>query len=156
MATDTPAIAELYKKITTYLEQASISFVVDADGSFAIRQGTAAIFIHIVQWNAHTFVQLASPIALDITNTSPELAFFLASQNNKLLFGKFSLDIPAKTVWFEQTLLGDFLQPEELTVALEIIAVTADGYDEQVALAAGGKRAIDFANKLVTREEEDV
>ncbi len=145
MQAETPALEALREKITSYLDQANQHYVPGSDGGYAIRKGTAVVFIRCIESNDHTFVKLVSPLALEITRATSDLAFFLAGQNNNLLVGKLSLDIPSQTIWLEHVLLGDYLQPEELLISLNLVAATADLYDEQIAMAAGGKRAIDVA-----------
>jgi hypothetical protein len=146
------SINVLHQKVTTYLEEYNIKHHCGQDGSYAVRQGSTAVFIKPIEWVIkgkveHTLVQLMAPVALDITNTGHDLVLYLTTQNNTIMFGKFSVDIASKTVWFEHVLLGDFLDPEELIVALQMVAVTADAQDETIAKLAGGLRAIDKANE---------
>lgn len=147
MSTESETLAVLRQRITVYLDEAKLEYHQGADGHYAIRKGTAVVLIYPVEWKSYTLVQLISPVVQDITHLNPDFAFFLAEQNNKLIFGKFSLDIPNKTVWFEHVLLGDFLDHDEFLVALEMVALTSDQYDEHIAEQSGGKRAIDKARE---------
>lgn len=147
MSSESEILAVLRQKITTYLDQAHLEYHQGEDGHYAIRKGTAVVLIYPVEWKQYTLVQLISPVVQEITRLNPDFAFFLAEQNNKLIFGKFSLDVSSKTVWFEHVLLGDFLDPDEFIVALEMVALTADQYDEHIAVQSGGKRAIDVAKE---------
>ena len=99
-----------------------------------------------MQWGEkeQTLVKLSAAVSLEIKKISPELTRFLAEKNNQLLFGKFSLDMPNNTVWYEHVLLGDSLDIEELFTSLAAIALTADEYDEQISKMSGGKRFLDL------------
>lgn len=108
-----------------------------------MRYGSTMAMVIPADWNDRTLVRLLAAVALEVTQVTPELTRFLAEENNKLLFGKFSLDMQAKAVWYEHALLGDFLDVEELYTALGAIVTTADQYDEQVCKLSGGKRVAD-------------
>ena len=41
-------------------------------------------------------------------------------------------------------MLGDDLDPDELETAIEIVASTADGHDDELAAAFGGRRYADL------------
>lgn len=143
-STNTTTIKALRNKIKTFLDQAQINYQTDDDGVYAVTRGTAVVFISPLEADGLSLVQLASPVAKDITRFTSDLAFFLAEENNKLLIGKFSLDIQNCTVWYEHVMLGDHMQAEELVEVLEIVASTADQYDEYVSESFRGKRAIDW------------
>lgn len=142
----------LREKIANYLTEAGVDYRTGADGHFAVREGTAAVLIFPVPWEGergerYTLVQLISPVALDITRYDQELTKFLSEENHKLVFGKFSLDTDHATIWLGHVLIGDFLDKRELIVSYQMVARTADQYDEIIAGLAGGKRAIDVARE---------
>jgi hypothetical protein len=145
----------LRSQIAAYLDKAKLDYQVGADGHYALREGTAAILIYPLVWRTYTLVQLCSPVAqdIDLARLDAEFAFFLAEQNSRLMFGKFSLDKAQRTIWFEHVLLGDFLDAEELLVALEMVALTADQYDEHIAARSGGKRALDKAQEFQRKNQ---
>lgn len=149
MQTEHVVLQKLRTKIKDYLERAKLDYYVGQDGHYAISQGSAAVFIYPVQWEHYTLVEIIAPVAQDIDSTriNADFALFLTDINNKLLFGKFSFDDTYQTIWCEHVLLGDFLDARELIVALEMVALTADKYDELIAERTGGKRAIDKARE---------
>jgi hypothetical protein len=149
MQTEHTALHTLRDKIKDYLDHAERDYYVGKDGRYAITQGSTAVFICPVQWEHYTLVQIFAPVAQDINSTciNAEFALFLTNLNNQLLFGKFSFDDSRQTIWCEHVLLGDFLDARELIVALEMVALTADRYDEIIAERTGGKRAIDKARE---------
>ena len=72
-------------------------------------------------------------------NLSSELGLFLARVNFSLAFGRFSIDVDHGAVWFDETLLGDQVTPEELRFVVEIVAETAGEWDERIASMFGGR-----------------
>ncbi len=143
MTTEPKTVAALRSKVETYLRQSNQSYKEGPDGAFLIASGSTFVAILPTQWGERTVVKLTAPVALDITKVTPQLTRFLAEKNNQLLFGKFSLDTEQKAVWYEHVLLGDFLDAEELLIAVALIAHTADEHDEQVSKMARGRRPID-------------
>ncbi|MDY7039322.1 MAG: YbjN domain-containing protein [Chloroflexota bacterium] len=144
MANEAKTVEALRGKVETYLSQKQLSYEVKPSGSLWIRQGSTIVTINPIQWGEQTLVKLAAPVALNVTKITPQLTRFLVEKNYQLLFGKFSLDTEGNAVWYEHVLLGDFLDAEELFVAVAAVALTADEYDEQVAKMAQGKRVKDL------------
>lgn len=145
MSPESLAMQGLRSRIKSFLDQANITYRINADNNYLIKQGSTVVMIQPLQWqNNRTLVKVFAPVALNITRATPDLAFFLAEENRNLWFGKFSLDIPARAVWFEHVLLGDFLDADELLIVVRTIARDADAYDERIARESGGQRAIDY------------
>ncbi len=135
MATESKAVEALRSKIKTYLRQKQVSYEVDyEDGTITARRGSAIVIIKPMEWGERTLVKLVAPVVLSVSKVTPKLTRFLAEKNNQLLLGKFSLDTKDDTnaVWYEHVLLGDSLDAEELSVAVEEIATIADEYYGQV------------------------
>ena len=135
MATESKAVEALRSKIRTYLRQKQVSYEVDyEDGTITARRGSTVVIIKPMEWGERTLVKLVAPVVLSVSKVTPKLTRFLAEKNNQLLLGKFSLDTKDdhNDVWYEHVLLGDSLDAEELSVAVEAIATTADEYYEQV------------------------
>ncbi len=144
MVSESPAIQELRRKIVAYLEHDGTPYRVDEHGSYIFRYGTTLVFIQPLEWHTYTLVKIFAPLAFEITRADRELAYVLTERNFNLVFGKLSLDLERRSIWLEHVLLGDFLDADELLVTLDVIAATADQYDEQIATIAGGKRIIDM------------
>jgi len=135
MATESKAVEALRSKIRTYLRQKQVSYEVDyEDGTITARWGSVAVIIKPMEWGERTLVKLVAPVVLSVSKVTPRLTRFLAEKNHQLLLGKFSLDTKDDTnaVWYEHVLLGDSLDAEELSVAVEAIATIADEYYGQV------------------------
>lgn len=74
---------------------------------------------------------------VDVT-VAPELGLFLARLNFGLMFGRFALDTEHRAIWFDETLLGDQFSDEELRFAIQVVASTADEWDDRLKQMFGG------------------
>jgi len=71
-------------------------------------------------------------------SVTPELGLFLARLNFGLMFGRFALDAEHRSIWFDETLLGDQFSDEELRFAIQVVASTADEWDDRLKQMFGG------------------
>lgn len=71
-------------------------------------------------------------------NISPELGLFLARLNFGLMFGSFALDADHRSIWFDESLLGEQFREEELRFAIEVVSSTADEWDDRLKQMFGG------------------
>ncbi|HVM07456.1 MAG TPA: YbjN domain-containing protein [Acidimicrobiales bacterium] len=71
-------------------------------------------------------------------NLTPELGLLLARVNFSLAFGRFSIDTDHRSVWFDETLLGDQVTRDELSFVITVVASTASEWDEKIAAMFGG------------------
>jgi hypothetical protein len=69
---------------------------------------------------------------------APELGLLLARLNFGLMFGRFALDTEHQSIWFDEMLLGDQLNDEELRFAIDAVATTADEWDDRLKQLFGG------------------
>ncbi len=77
---------------------------------------------------------------------TPELGLFLSRLNFTLMFGRFSIDADNAAIWFDETLLGEHVTDEELRFTIEMVANTANEWDQKIAGMFGGRtRAADAA-----------
>jgi len=72
-------------------------------------------------------------------NLSPELGVFLSRLNFSLMFGRFSIDSDNAAIWFDETLLGEHVTEEELRFTVEMVAGTANEWDQKLAAMFGGR-----------------
>lgn len=77
-----------------------------------------------------------------ITNVAitvaPELGLFLARLNFGLMFGRFALDVENRSIWFDESILGEEFREEELRFAIRMVASTADEWDDRLKQMFGG------------------
>jgi hypothetical protein len=71
-------------------------------------------------------------------NVTPELGLFLARLNFGLMFGRFALDAEHRSIWFDETLLGDQASDELLEFTVDVVATTADEWDDRLKQMFGG------------------
>jgi hypothetical protein len=71
-------------------------------------------------------------------NVTPELGLFLARLNFGLMFGRFALDVEHRSIWFDETLLGEEFRDEELRFAIRVVGTTADTWDDRLKQMFGG------------------
>ncbi|NJK61202.1 MAG: YbjN domain-containing protein [Oscillatoriales cyanobacterium SM2_1_8] len=135
-------LAALRDRLEEILRGARVPYLRQEDSLFVDR-GTTRVTVLPCAWNQYSVVRLYAPVSSQFVRADEHLTLFLACENNRVLFGKFSLDLEARCVWFEHALLGDFLDPDELLVALESVAAIADEYDERIAAMSGGERFSD-------------
>jgi hypothetical protein len=70
---------------------------------------------------------------------SNELGLFLSRLNFSLMFGRFSIDADNASVWFDETLLGEHATADELRFTIEMVASTANEWDQKIASMFGGQ-----------------
>ena len=122
-----------------------------AEKGFSIEYGSTRVFIEIREWtpddegNPRSTVYVWAIVARQVKPT-PELYHWAATKGQQMLFGGVTVidaDDGTCFVQFDNTLLGDFLDPLELTTAVYTVTLTADDLDEFVHTEFGGKRYTD-------------
>jgi len=71
-------------------------------------------------------------------SVTPELGLLLARLNFGLMFGRFALDAEHRAIWFDETLLGEQFSDEELRFTIQVVASTADQWDDRLKQMFGG------------------
>jgi hypothetical protein len=83
----------------------------------------------------------------------PELGLFLNRLNFGLMFGRFALDAEHRSIWFDETLLADQLNEEALKFAIQVVASTADEWDDRLKSMFGGLK---FRETMNDEEEAEI
>ncbi len=96
-----------------------------------------------------SLVQLSCPLLWEVDPT-PQLFEYIAKQGGNYYFGHLSAhddqSAPGKLfLLMSHTLLGDYLDEEELSSALYAMLNTADNLDDELKGKFGGKRLSDYA-----------
>jgi hypothetical protein len=116
----------------------------DPDWGFHGAFGSARVFVDVLPvLEDSTAVRASSPV-LSGVDLSDELGLRLLDLAAASPFGAFLYLPSRREVWFEHVVLGDDLDPGELETAIEIVASTADGHDDELAAAFGGRRYADL------------
>lgn len=136
---DSEAVAVLRTALKGYLDADFAGYEIDRDGDFVVAAGSARVFIRPLEQGDRTLVRIWSITNVDL-RVDGALTGFLATENARIAFGKFNLhEEQAPAVHLSHTLLGDFLNREELQVAVVVIAQTADEYDDRIKARFGGR-----------------
>ena len=92
MADENDMLSALRTKIDHYLRSKGLHYEVNPHGYYILQQGSTRILLRPVQWtDTKTIVRIDAPVAFEIA-VNPDLTLFLAEENFKLFFGKFSID----------------------------------------------------------------
>jgi hypothetical protein len=114
----------------------------DKQPMFAIVRGSALVQVGVHPWqDANAIVSVFSYVVVGAQQT-PQLLQFLLTENNKMLFGAFSLDQDGD-IAFEHTIVGSTIQKEELRASVFAVSYIADEYDDIIVSRFGGLRAAD-------------
>jgi len=110
----------------------------DEDGDYLLPVGDVRVTVAPrVPPGGPVIVRVFAITNVGVTVT-PELGFFLARMNFRLMFGRFALDAEHAAIWFDETLLGDQLSDEALRFTVDIVASTTDEWDNRLQQMFGG------------------
>jgi hypothetical protein len=127
-------------KVQRYLTDLIGSVEIDAEGRFSFRHGSARLFVQVDQINEEsTAVEIVAPLVFNARAT-PELFHYVATRGS-YRFGHLSAAErdDGVSIFYQHTLLGDFLDPDELKWAVFAMANTADELDTQLRSQFGGE-----------------
>ncbi len=71
-------------------------------------------------------------------NVTPDLGLLLARLNFGLMFGRFALDAEHRSIWVDETLLGEHVSDEQLRFTIGMVASIADEWDDRLKQMFGG------------------
>ena len=114
---------------------------VDRDGEFSFRHDSARIFVGVRPFDEGTVVEVRAYTNIGVP-PSPELFEYVALNANAYVFGHLGAFEDGEgeiVVIFSHRLLGDYLDPEELKVAVAAVASTADEVDDEIQERFGGR-----------------
>ena len=134
-------LAVVKDKVQRYLTDLLGSVQVDRDGDFSLRQGSARVFVRVAPLGEdRTFVAVWAETNLEVP-PSPELYKFIAT-GNRYSFGCLRCrEADGKvSVIFGHSLLGVFLDPDELKMTVVVVAQTADEIDDEIMTKFGGRK----------------
>jgi hypothetical protein len=139
--TDSEHIKALRETCKNYLTNAGLKFLIDMEQDFLL-EFTEGVRVYVMPRelpDARTVVKVESLTNKDM-RIDGDLGIFLSEANGKLLFGKLALYPERKEVRFETALLGDFLNQAELELAVAMVAIGANEYDDRIKEKWGGKK----------------
>jgi len=137
-------LALLNEKVGRWLAEIWGSYEVDADGDRFLSVGPNRVWVTCAPFGDDgTVVTLSNLILIDVQPTA-ELNSFIAYENGNYLFGRLSLvSLPdsggAVAVSFDQALLGDYLDLEELKTASGVVGVIGEEIGNDMQVRFGGR-----------------
>ena len=142
-------VSQVQKKVQSILSTELGSVKVDADGVIRIDYESTFVRISVEKYGDNeeeTVVEITGVLSFE-TPATPKLYKWINDKNGLLKFGTiYHLD-GAKggtLVLLQYSILGDFLDPEELLNAVRVVVLIANKLDDEVIEEFGGKRVIDL------------
>lgn len=140
-------LLELRDKVQRTLVDTFSDVRVDSDGDFVIPYESTSVFVRCSEQgegdSKRTLVAIFA-VVLSEVNPTPELFEFVAVHADDWVFGHICTvrdkDSGLNRVLMRHTLLGDYLDAEELRSAVVAIVVSADRLDDEMKETFGGKR----------------
>lgn len=135
----TAEVEDLRERVERYLRETPLGVSVDDAGDFMIEYGAAITWLRPMPWKPErTLLRVWSITNVDMAVTA-ELTRFLVTTNAKLAFGGLHLDERRPSVIMAHSLLGEYLNREELRVAVGSVAGTADRFAPEIRQRFGGR-----------------
>lgn len=134
-------VAEVKEKVQRHLTREFGSISVDQDGDYWVTSGSARVYVSVKEWGERTFIEVFSQTNFGLA-PSPELYEWIAKHTAEYRFGHVALvelDDGTARVDFRHHLLGDFLDPDELALAVRAVGITADEIDDEIKGLFGGR-----------------
>lgn len=140
-------LAETRDKVQRILTKNLNSVEVGEDGEYRVRMGSTACFVRIREWRdgKDTLVQLTAPLLFDVP-PSPEVFHWAATEGQNFVFGATAVieeNDGTLSLIFSHSLLGTYLDEEELMTGLIGVVGTVDRLDDDLKLKFGGRRLIE-------------
>lgn len=124
-------------KVQRYLSEL-VTFQVDDKGRYSFRYGSARVFVRVQPWRDNdALVAIEVPLLFGV-QPQPELYRYIAE--TEWVYGHLvavNTD-NGVTVMYNHCLLGNFLDPDELKLAVALMAKTADEQDTKLRQMFGG------------------
>lgn len=136
------ALAMVRDKVARIL---AANFVVglDSDADFTLRHGSCRVFVSVWQHDDDTpiVISIHAPLLADV-EPSPELFKHVALHADDNVWGHLHAnETDGKiTLGFSHMLLGDYLDEQELVLAVGAVLGTADELDDELQKLFGGRR----------------
>jgi hypothetical protein len=153
----TEAHKRVYQKTRDYLYalfgEVNVKVI---DDTFVLQEGSTFVYVRTFPiGEKRSGVEVFSYVVVDVEVTE-QLMRYLLTYNLRLILGAFGLargEGGKGTVLLTHTILGDWMDREELYASVSAIARVADDVDDQIVTAFGGQTALD---KIMSGQKEPV
>jgi hypothetical protein len=137
-------LASTEARVERFLRERYGPFAHDASWGYHGGFGSARVFVSVRHYlESSTVVLAASPVLSGVP-----LEDALALDAHALMLdrplGRLTFAEDRSELWVEHAVLGDDLDPNELAAAIDAVAVIADGEDDRLQAAYGGRRYADL------------
>jgi hypothetical protein len=130
-------------RVTDYITRRYGQFERDPVWGFHGGFGSTRVFVTVQHTlETSTAVLVAAPVLIGVDLTD-ELALDAHEIAAGHALGRFAYSSERAELWCEHAILGDDLDPDELDLAMDAVAGIADGSDDGLQAAHGGKRYAD-------------
>jgi hypothetical protein len=139
-------VAEVQKKVHNILTSELGSVTTDKEGAFRFPYQSTVVNVSVEDFgNNETLIKLDGLIALD-SKSGASVYEWCNEQNIRIAFGTVTHIGSGKNnvTVLKHAILGDFLDPAELLMALRGIVLLADDLDDKFISLFGGKRYEDI------------
>lgn len=117
--------------------------MLDSQGRLSLQCGSARIFVEVEELGSdQSWVRLTCPLLQEIT-PSPALFEYVAMNADRFKYGALSAtkdDQGQVHLWMTHGLLGTYLDPDELKIAVSLLVQSADELDDELKARFGGVR----------------
>lgn len=133
----------VYNKIRDMLLEKGLHVTL-IDKGFQVPFDSTAVNINVLAQDTRTLVQMYVPVLRQLP-PSAEMFEYVATEGQSYFFGNlhYVRDIDGGLLVFEHTLLGDYLDADELHAAVGALASTGNDLDDELQKRFGGKRFVD-------------
>lgn len=142
-----PTLLELRDQVQRILSEGVGSLEVGPEGVLTFRHQSTRVFVNcreqdLDEGRTRSLVFITAPILIGVPPT-PDLFEYVATNADNWMFGHLSAhpSDSAIDILMTHTLLGDYLDAEELRTAAFGIALTANDLDDELQQRFGGTRA---------------
>ena len=138
------SVQQVQSKVQAILSTELGSVRVSADGQIKITYESTIVTIAVEDFGDDETIVVITAMVTSETKETPALYKFINDTNTNLRFGSLQF-LPGNPsiMILQYTILGDYLDPEELLNAVRAVVLTADKLDDEVVKVLGGKRFID-------------
>ena len=138
------SVKQVQSKVQSILTTELGSVRVAADNQIKITYESTLVTVAVEDYGNNETIVVLTAIVTSETKETPALYKYLNDTNAGLRFGSLQY-LPGKTsvLILQYSILGDFLDPEELLNALRVVVLVADKLDDEIVGKFGGKRFID-------------
>jgi len=133
----------LRARVEAYLKESHPGVSVDDQGDFALRSGSSVTWVRPDPWEGHRSLARVFSVTNVGVRVDGELTRFLLETNARLPFGGFQLDERRSATIIVHSLLGEYLNPNELHAAILCVSGAAEQFAREIGARFGGTLLIE-------------